>query len=90
MTATEARQIDQKLVDLAIQQTAALLLILPSTDRKFITRKIISEVLKKFEEHDHRFNAIEIMEIADLGFFIRVNYNTTGALLIERKEAPNA
>jgi hypothetical protein len=85
MTAAEARGIDQKLLDLAIQQAAALLLILPNADRTFITRELFFQVWNKFREHNHPLIALHILEIADLEFVVRANVHSTGTLVVERK-----
>lgn len=90
MTASEARLIDQKLVDLAIQQTSSLLSILPSADRNFITRELFFQIWNKFREHNHPLMAIHVLEIADMEFVVRVNVHTVSTLLVKRKGAPNA
>ena len=90
MSSEETRAIHQSLLDLAIQQTAALLLILPACDTKFVIRELFFQVWNKFREHDQTLVSLHILEIADWEFVVRANVHCSGNLLIERKEGKNA
>lgn len=79
------KQQDTQLVNLAIQQTAALLLLLNPQDADFIIRELFFNVWCKFREHQRRLSSLQIMEIADYEFDIRANGHSKGTLLIERK-----
>lgn len=76
---------DTHLVQLAIQQTAALLLLLNPKDADFIIRELFFNVWSKFREHQRRLHSLQIFEIADYEFDIRANGHAKGTLLIEKK-----
>lgn len=79
------KQQDTHLVQLAIQQTAALLLLLNPQDADFIVRELFFNVWSKFREHQRRLSSLQILEIADYEFQIRANGHAEGTLLIEQK-----
>lgn len=76
---------DTQLVQLAIQQTAALLMMLHSQDADFIIRELFFNAWSKFKEHQRRLHKLEIFEIADSEYIVRANGHAESALLIEQK-----
>lgn len=79
------KQQDTQLVQLAIQQTTALLTLISAQDSDFVIRELFFNVWQKFREHQRRLSSLQILEIADWEFDIRANGHATGKLLIEKK-----
>ena len=77
---------DTHLVQLAIQQTAALLLLLKPKDADFIIRELFFNVWSKFREHQRRLSSLQILEIADWEFIVKANGHAESKLLIEQKD----
>lgn len=76
---------DTLLVQLAIQQTGALLALVSAKDPDFVIRELFFNTWSKFRENDRRLFSLQILEIADFEFEIRANGHAKGNLVIEVK-----
>jgi hypothetical protein len=84
-----SQELDQKLLDLAIEQTAYFLSMVPARDSNFIVSELFKNTYEKFREHQQRLNSLQILEIADWEFEVKANSQARATLLIELKSNKN-
>lgn len=77
---------DTQLVELAIQQTAALLTISGQADAEFIYRELFFNVWSKFREHQRRLSKLEIIPSpSGVDFFVKANELPPQVMRIKKK-----
>lgn len=81
---------DQLLLQSAIQQTAKFFSVVKATDPDFTAAEILRNTAEKFRTNQRRISSIQILEIADWEFQVKVNGHAEETFLIEMKGGEDA